>query len=80
MFYAPSPLGQLMFGFGELDFTNPEPNNITVSVTKSGANIGDLVINITPLTYAQLESMGVPIPTGIGAGARPDPAECEFTL
>ncbi len=75
MFFAPS--GQLTFGFGELDFSNPESENITVSVVKTGSNVGDLIINITPRTYAQLESVGIDIPAGIGAGNRPDPAECK---
>ena len=47
-----------------------------VSVSKTGANAGDLIINVTPMTYNQLESMNVPIPEGIREADRPDPAEC----
>ncbi len=68
--------GQLTFGFGELDFTDSEPDSVMVSVSKTGANAGDLIINVTPMTYNQLESMNVPIPEGIREADRPDPAEC----
>ena len=67
-----------MFGFGQVDYTGNENSDITIEVIKSGANVGDLYINVALLTYAQLESMAIPIPSDVpGPQTRPDPAECE---
>ena len=58
-----------------------ENAEVTIEVIKSGANVGDLYINVAPLTYAQLESMAIPIPPDVpGPQTRPDPAECKYLL
>ena len=68
-----------MFGFGQADYADFESNSVTVEVIKRDANVGDFVVTISPLTYAQFENMGVPLPSELPEDMRPsDPAECEF--
>lgn len=70
--------GQVQYGFGEIDYTGPEPNGVTIQVVKRMPNVADFYINVTPLTYSQLNSTGVPLPIEIDQNSLPDAAECEF--
>ena len=76
MFFLSSD--QLVFGFGQADYSDFESNSVTVEVIKRDANIGDFVVTISPLTYSLFENQGVPLPSELPEDMRPnDPAECK---
>ena len=72
---------QVVFGFGQADYSGLESNSVMVEVIKRDANVGDFVVTISPLSYTQFENLGLPLPPELPIGSRPsDPAECEYYL
>ncbi len=67
----------LQYGFGQVDYTRSEPDGVMVEVIKRQENVGDFVLTVTPLSYAQFDDMNLTLPPELPIGSRPDEAECK---
>ena len=68
---------QLTLGFTQVDFNEEEGiGSVMARVQKTGTNVGDLVVTVTPLTYDEFDAMNFTQPPEV---PRPlDPAECKY--
>lgn len=65
-------------GFGELDRQVPESSGTaTIDVTKSGPNMNDIVVLVSPLTYSEFAAMNRSLPSDFVNITMLDPAECK---
>jgi len=71
-----SPTGQFTIGFTEADYQVDEENpaGVPLVIQKSGANIGDIDIQVMFLTEEMFLQLGVPRPTN----RTENPAECTY--
>ena len=68
---------QLNFGFDQVDYSGIEESGvINVVVIKENENVGDFVLTLTPLSFAQFAAIGPPLPDEL-QGRVIDPAEGE---
>ena len=65
-------------GFSEVDYRNLEGSGeVRVVVSKEGANLEELVVTVTTLTYDEFYSKGFTLSEDFAGKPLPDPAECK---